>query len=86
MKAEGIIASKVKEMPKGGIILKVTIPDMGDTFPAFINPENKVKGIETLQIGDKVLVEWDGVFSSKDVVRLDGLKISPLVTGIKKAV
>lgn len=78
MKADGIIASRVKEMPKGGIIFKVTIPDMGDTFPVYINPEDKVKGIELLQLGDKVSVEWLGVFSSKDIVRLDGVKVSPL--------
>lgn len=78
MRAEGIIASRVKEMPKGGVIFKVTIPDMGDTFPVYINPGDKVKGIELLQLGDKVNVEWLGVFSSKDIVRLDSVKVSPL--------
>lgn len=82
MRAEGIIASKVKTIQKG-TMFKVTIPDMGDTFPIFINPEDRVKGIELLQLGDKVSVEWDGVFSSKDTVRLDGVKVSPSAAAVR---
>lgn len=85
MKTEGFVASKVKNMPKGGYLLKVTVPELGDTFQAFINPDQVVKGTELLQIGDKVQVEFDGIFSSKDQVRLDGLKVLPIQQSKVKA-
>ncbi|GEM_PF-5536830 len=83
MKTEGVIASNVKIMPKGGAAFKVIIPELGDTFPLFINQPSAE--IPKLKMFDKVSVEFGNMYADKaGQIRLQDVVIYPLA--IKQSV
>lgn len=77
MKFEGMIASKVKILPKGGAAFKVSINDLGDTFPVFQNEAGA--GVEGFIMGDKVNVEFSSMYANKaGQIQLQDVVIFPV--------
>lgn len=77
MQLDGLMASKPKVLPKGGAMFKVALPGLGDTFPVY--QEVATPGIDLVNMLDKVIVEFDGMYANKaGQIQLQGVIVTPV--------
>lgn len=85
MKVKGVMAAKVKILPKGGAMFKVALPELGDTFPVY--QEVASPGIELVHMLEDVNVEFDGMYANKaGQIQLQGVVVTPMAAANLKAV
>lgn len=82
MKLKGTMAAKVKILPKGGAMFKVSLVDLGDTFPVY--QEVATPGINLVNMMDELNVEFDSMYANKNgQIQLQGVVVTPISKEVK---
>lgn len=83
MRLKGTMAAKVKILPKGGAMFKVTLVELGDTFPVY--QEVATPGINLVNMMDELNVEFDSMYANKNgQIQLQGVIVTPISKEVPK--